>query len=117
MRTYIEIEGLHIRARHGVADVERLAGNDFLLDIRLEYDAAEAMATDSLEASVNYAAVVDIARNVMSEPSRLLEHAVGRLRDAILSRMPGVTAGRIRLSKPKPPISAQLAACSFVVEW
>ena len=117
MRCYIEIEGLRLRARHGVADVERLVGNDFKLDICLEYDASEAMASDALESSVNYAAVVDIARRVMNEPSRLLEHAAGRLRHAILAELPGITAGRIRLAKLKPPISARLDCCSFTVEW
>ncbi len=117
MRTYIEIEGLQLRARHGVAPVERVVGNDFVLDIRLEYDASEAMASDALETSVNYAAVVDIARRVMQEPSRLLEHAVGRLRDAILAEVPGITAGRIRLAKHKPPLRARLEACAFTVEW
>ena len=117
MRTYIEIEGLRMCARHGVSDVERLVGNDFVLDIRLEYDASEAMSSDALDASVNYAAVVEIARRVMSEPSRLLEHAAGRLRHAILDELPGITAGRIRLAKVKPPISAELGCCAFVVEW
>ena len=97
MRTYIEIEGLRMCARHGVSDVERLVGNDFVLDIRLEYDASEAMASDA--------------------PSRLLEHAAGRLRHAILDELPGITAGRIRLAKVKPPISAELGCCAFVVEW
>ncbi|MDE6285769.1 MAG: dihydroneopterin aldolase, partial [Muribaculaceae bacterium] len=96
---------------------ERVVGNDFVLDIRLEYDASEAMASDALDASVNYAEVVEIARRVMSEPSRLLEHAAGRLRDALLAAMPCITAGRIRLAKVKPPISARLACCSFTVEW
>ena len=53
----------------------------------------------------------------MSEPSRLLEHAAGRLRHAILDELPGITAGRIRLAKVKPPISAELGCCAFVVEW
>lgn len=117
MRTYIEVEGLRLRARHGVAEVERVVGNDFVLDIRLEYDASEAMASDALDSSVNYAAVVEIARRVMSEPSRLLEHAAGRLRDTLLAEVPGVIAGRIRLAKLKPPISARLDCCSFTVEW
>ena len=116
-RYTVEIEGLMLRARHGVADVERLAGNDFRLDISLSYDAAEAMRTDSVDRALNYARVIEIAREVMDAPSRLLEHAVARLRDALCSEMPAITAGRIRLAKLCPPVSAQLDACAFVLEW
>ncbi len=116
-RCYVEIEGLMLRAHHGVGDVERIVGNDFRLDIRLEYDAHRAMHTDSMATAINYASVVDIARREMAVPAHLLEHAVGRLRSTIATELPQVVGGRIRLAKLKPPISAQLDACAFVLEW
>ncbi|MDE6270689.1 MAG: dihydroneopterin aldolase [Muribaculaceae bacterium] len=116
-RTCVEIEGLMLRARHGVAEVERRVGNDFRLDIRLYYDAAAAMRSDDVDCAVNYAAVIGIAREVMDTPSLLLENVVGRLRDAILAAMPAVTGGRIRLAKLCPPVSAVLDSCAFVLEW
>lgn len=116
-RYTVEIEGLMLRARHGVADVERIAGNDFRLDISLRYDASEAMRTDSVDSALNYARVIEIAREAMDTPSRLLEHAVARLRDALCSEMPAISAGRISLAKLCPPVSAQLDACAFVLEW
>ncbi len=114
---YIEIEGLMMRARHGVADVERVVGNDFRLDIRLGYNAYTAMQTDTVAYAVNYARVIEIAREVMDRPSLLLENVVSRLRDAIYTEMPTVTCGRIRLAKLCPPVSAQLDSCAFVLEW
>ncbi len=116
-RCYVEIEGLMLRAHHGVGEVERIVGNDFRIDIRLRYDASRAMHSDSIVSAINYATVVEIVRHEMAVPSSLLEHVVGRLRRAIVSEMPEVISGRIRLAKIQPPVSAQLTACAFVLEW
>jgi len=116
-RCYVEIESLMFHAHHGVGAVERIVGNDFRLDIRLEYDASRAMHTDSMATAINYATVVDIVRREMAVPAHLLEHAVGRLRSTLVSEMPQITGGRIRLAKMHPPVSAQLTACAFVLEW
>lgn len=106
-----------IHARHGVDSIEQVVGNDFRLDIRLEYDASRAMAYDTMVSGLNYAAVVEIAKREMAVPSCLLEHVVSRIHIALTAEMPAISGGRIRLAKLKPPISAQLTACAFVMEW
>lgn len=116
-RCFVEIEGLMLRARHGVADVERVVGNDFRLDIRLGYNAYKAMQTDTVAFAINYARVIEIAREVMDEPSLLLENVVSRLRDALYAEIPTITSGRIRLAKLCPPVGARLDGCAFILEW
>lgn len=116
-RTSVEIEGLTVRALHGVDAMERDVPGEFRLDVRLDYDASEAMRTDDIAAAINYAAAIEIIRSEMSVPSRLLEHAAARVRDALVAAMPQISGGRIRLAKLHPPVSAQLAACAFVLEW
>lgn len=117
MVTYVEVEGLLVHARHGVDPVEQVVGNDFRLDMRLDYDASRAMAYDTMVSGLNYATVVEIAKREMAVPSCLLEHVVARIHTALMAEMPAITGGRIRLAKLKPPISAQLTACAFVLEW
>lgn len=85
--------------------------------MRLDYDASEAMRTDNVAHALNYARVVEIARREMAVPSNLLEHAAARLRDALLAEMPAIEGGRIRLAKLHPPVSGQLVACAFTLEW
>lgn len=116
-KTYIEVEGLMIKACHGVDAEERVVPNDFRLDIRLEYDAVRAINDDNLFSALDYAEVVKTAKRVMAEPSMLLEHVVGRLRKALTLSMPQICGGRIRLAKLNPPIDAELTSCAFVLEW
>lgn len=114
---YISIDGLRIFARHGVMPQETAGGNVFELDIRLSFPCRKAMECDTLEDTVNYAEVVEIAKAEMAVPSRLLEHVVGRIRDAVIRRFPQITGGRIALRKMRPPISAELHAAGFAYEW
>lgn len=75
------------------------------------------MEGDILEDTVNYAEVVEIAKAEMAVPSRLLEHVVGRIRNAVMRRFPQITGGRIALRKLRPPICAELSAAGFAYEW
>lgn len=115
--TYIIIEGLALHGRHGVAPAERIVGNDFTFDIRLNFDAEAAMRTDDVSDTVSYAEVIDIIRRENDIPSRLLEHLAGRIRAAITARWPRISSGRIAVYKPKPPVSAELSRAGFVLEW
>lgn len=115
--SYISIKGLKIYAYHGVLRQENEVGNTFEVDIDLYFDAAEAMSTDRLDLTVNYAAVVDIVRKEMAETSDLLENVVYRIYRTITSRMRRVTGGRIAIFKPQPPIAAELDSVGFTYIW
>lgn len=117
MKCSVEINSLRMRAYHGVLPEERVVGNDFSLSIRIDYPFHEALLSDSLGSTINYAAVVDIAEQVMKEPSNLLEHVVGRLRDALLSSWPEISGGYIKLAKLSPPIHATLDSVAVSIEW
>lgn len=117
LTTYIDIDGLKIYARHGVFDQERAVGNEFAVTARLYFPCPGAMEQDRLGDTVNYAEVIDIIRREMATPSRLIEHAAARIRAAILSAYPCITAGRITVAKPTPPIAAEIERVSFTIEW
>ena len=114
---YVEIEGLKISACHGTLAAERIVPGEFVLDIRLYYDATEAVHSDSINNAINYVTVIDIVKREMKHPSHLLEHVAGRLQATICNTMPQVTHGRIRIAKVHPPVTAQLDSCAFVIEW
>ena len=115
--TYIDIVDLRLRARHGVFDQERAVGNDFAVSARLHFPCPDAIESDALDGTVNYAAAVDVIRREMSVPSQLLEHVAGRIRKALLAEWPCITAGRITVAKLAPPIPAQLDRVAFTIEW
>ena len=113
----IAIEGLRLKAHHGVLEQETKVGNLFQLDISLSYPIEKAMTTDSIDDTLNYAELVEIAKRVMAVPSKLLENVVGRLQDAILAQFPAIEGGKIKLTKLTPPISAELSGVSVEIEW
>ncbi|MDE6277982.1 MAG: dihydroneopterin aldolase [Muribaculaceae bacterium] len=113
----IELTALRFFARHGVLPQETLAGNEFEVDLRLDFDAREAMESDKLEATVNYAEVAKLVEEEMQQPSQLLEHVAGRIRRRILAEYPGVCSGMVRVSKLAPPIPRQMERVAFTTSW
>lgn len=100
----IEVDRLWIYAYHGVLPHERTVGNEFEVSVRLDVEAPLAVQADRLEGTVNYAEVCDCIKEVMAEPSALLEHVCGRLRDALKNRFPQIEGGMVKVAKLNPPI-------------
>lgn len=118
MKAFIEIDGLRIRANHGASPQERVVGNMFEVSLSLEYPSAmRAVTSDRVADTLNYAHVVDIIRDVMTVDSDLLEHVAGRIRAALMSEYPGISGGRITVSKIAPPIPAELKAARFTLQF
>lgn len=114
----IEVNRLRCRANHGVLPQERVVGNEFEVSLRLVYPALKAVAEDDLSATLDYAAACAVVKEVMAEPSALLEHVCGRLRSALLARFPLIGAGMVRVAKLNPPIpSAQMESVAVELSW
>lgn len=113
----IEINGLRLFARHGVFEEERINGNTFEITVHLRYPIERAMLTDNLDETLNYAEAVDVIRSEMDCPSKLLEHVVGRIYEALMRKYPAVTGGMIHLTKLNPPIKADMDGVAVKIEW
>lgn len=114
----IEINGLAIRAHHGVIEQERTVGNDFEVSLRLAYPASAAVESDHLESTLNYADVIGVVREVMAEPSALLEHVCGRLRKALMERFPLIEGGMVSVAKLTPPVAGvKLRSVAVELAW
>lgn len=117
MKSSIEIKGLRLFARHGVFEEERINGNTFELDVRLDYPIGKAMESDDVADTLNYAEAVEIIRQEMDIPSRLLEHVVGRIYKALTEKWPDISGGSITLIKRNPPIPADIDGTAVKIEW
>ena len=115
--TTISVNGLRLRAFHGVMEQERRVGNTFELSISLRYPSLEAIATDDISHALNYGEVIETARREMSIPSALLEHAAGRVRDALCRRFPLREGGSITLATLTPPLGVEIASAAVTIEW
>ena len=53
----------------------------------------------------------------MAEPSALLEHVAGRIRQALVEAYPAIESGRISVAKLAPPLAAELSSARFILEF
>lgn len=112
MITSIEIQNLKLQAFHGALPQERSVGNLYRIDLSVDADIAQAVVTDRLQHTINYAEVIEVIRTEMSLPSSLLEHVGGRIVGRLLERWPAITHYDLRIAKLTPPVKADVEACA-----
>jgi dihydroneopterin aldolase len=101
----ISLTGLTVRGRHGVFDVEREQGQDFVVDVVLELDLAPAAASDRVTDTVHYGELADdLVAVVAGEPVNLIETLAQRLADVCLADG-RVAAATVTVHKPQAPIA------------
>jgi 7,8-dihydroneopterin aldolase/epimerase/oxygenase len=100
----ITLEGIEFFAYHGYFKEERKIGNKYSIDIVIETDLSEAARTDNLKATVNYEQLYQIARAVMEEKAKLLEHLAQRIIDRIYEKYPQIQSAEVSVSKFNPPV-------------
>jgi 7,8-dihydroneopterin aldolase/epimerase/oxygenase len=111
----LRLTGLRVRGRHGVLPEERALGQEFVVDVELEVDLAEAAASDDVTRTVHYGELAeDLAAVVAGEPLQLVETLAVRLADACLAR-PRVQAATVTVHKPSAPIALAFDDVSVTV--
>ena len=106
-QTYIILNKLRFRAFHGVLPQERLVGGDFVVTLRISYPWQQAMTTDDVADTLDYAAVYTVVKNEMAQPSQLLEHVAGRIVKTLFRQFPTITSIDLWLTKMVPPMGAE----------
>lgn len=108
----IELRGLRVVAAHGVLAEEQERAQPFEIDLDLDVDLAGAAASDRIEDTVDYGAVVTAVAAAAAGPrSGLLERVAARVADAALAAAgPRATAVTVSIRKLRPPVPADLAS-------
>jgi len=115
MADRIELRGLTVHGRHGVLDHERANGQDFVVDITVWTDLADAAASDDLADTYDYAALAQRAADIVAGPPRKLIETVGaQIADQVMDD-PRVHAVEVVVHKPQAPIPQQFADVAVVV--
>ena len=104
--SYISLRNVRFHAFHGVMPQERKVGADFLVNLRVGYPLEQAMQSDEVSDTLNYAALYEVVKTEMMQPSNLLEHVAGRIADAVVKRFPQVASIDLDLTKQNPPMGA-----------
>lgn len=112
---FIYLNEVSFRAFHGVMPQERKVGAEFVVDLRVGYPLAEAMRSDRVEDTLNYAALYALVKQEMERPSNLLEHVAGRIVEAIGTAFPEVLSIDLKLTKRNPPMGADCAGAGVEI--
>ena len=106
MSSKIYLRNVRFHAFHGVLPQEGIVGNDYLVNLVLDYDFSSAMKTDDLQGTLNYAEVYQKVREEMAVPSKLLEHVAGRIAHRLFSDFPVIQKLQLSITKVNPPMGA-----------
>lgn len=112
----IEIKALKFHAYHGCFNFEKEKGQDFFLDITLVADLAEAGRSDDLEDTINYANVVETAKEAFTKKAfNLIEAAAESVAYAVLNSFSKVREIEITVHKPQAPVEEQFEDISVTI--
>lgn len=100
----IEIVGLSLFTHHGVTAAEREVGQRLVLDVRFDVGEPDALITDRVEDTVDYAEVCQVIALVAQQKSyRTLERLCGVIADRLSSQFAAQSVS-VKAAKPEPPL-------------
>ena len=111
----VEISGLSLYTRHGVSEAERELGQRLVIDIALELADCDALVTDRVEDTVDYAEVCEqVALAAQERSYKTLERLCAAISDRLTDRY-STDSIRVKASKPEPPIPLPVEEVSVEV--
>ena len=116
MTSQIELKDMKFYAYHGVSPQETMVGNTFVVNLILMASLEKAVISDNLCDTINYAEIFAVVKQEMDIPSKLLEHAAGRIMNALKVKFPQLSEIEIKLSKLNPPFGGDLHSASIILK-
>ena len=111
----IEISGLSLYTHHGVEAAEREVGQRLVLDLTFELAECDAVITDRLEDTIDYADVCqDVALAAQERSYATLERLCAAIAHRLVDRY-GAEYVTVRASKPEPPMALPVDEVSVEV--
>ena len=99
----IEIRGLRCRGRQGATPAEQQQAHDYLVDIAVFVDIADAVAKDDLAAALDISEVAACVREeIARRPRALVERIAADVARAVLARFERVAKVTVKVEKPDP---------------
>ena len=112
----INIRGLEIYACHGVLKSEKVNPQKFVFDADLEVDFFDAVNSDSLETTINYASVCALIEKITRENSyNLIEKLALECAFGIFESFERVEKIRLTCTKPQAPLEQKFSGVGVTV--
>ena len=82
---------------------ERVVGGEYVVNLDVSANVAEAIQSDRVDDTIDYAVMRDIVVREMAIPSQLLEHVAGRIAKALFDAFTRIEEVEIDICKVTPP--------------
>jgi dihydroneopterin aldolase len=106
---------MEFRAPHGCYDLEKVVGNRYNVDLRMEVEIGDAPVSDELLKSVNYLAVYEQVAEEIQVPSNILENVAWRILERIHGAFPQIVSSTVKVSKLAPPLGGKVERVSVTL--
>lgn len=109
----IELKDMRFFAHHGCYEEERKHGRWFEVDLIFDINAKQAMLSDNINDTINYATVFSLVKQTMAEPVNLIEHIAYRIARAVSEAYPNAENLIVTVKKMSPPVDGEISYVSF----
>ena len=113
----IMLEGMEFFAFHGCFREEQIIGTNFIVDLSIEAETAEAESSDHLRETVDYVGLYQCVKKEMDQKSYLLEHVAKRIVDTLCKDFPAIKTIELKIAKINPPVGGKMHQVSFKTQW
>ena len=111
----VEISGLSVYTHHGVDEAERKVGQRLVFDVSFEVGSSDAILTDEVEDTVDYAdAAQQILLAAQERSYKTLERVCSMVADRLMDLYEAESVS-VRASKPEPPMPLSVEEVSVEV--
>ena len=112
----IKVEGMRFRANHGCMPEEAIVGGQYVVDVMVVTDFAEAAQKDDLTQTIDYCTIYEIVKAQMGIRSKLIEHVAQRILDEMVKKFGAdLEHAEVKVTKLNPPIPGDVSHVSVVV--
>lgn len=105
----IHLHQVQIHAYHGLYEEEKVLGNDFVIDLRVNYHPA-TLPIQQLEQTINYVSLYELLQKHMQVPTALLETVISNISIDILAQFSLAEEVHMSIRKLHPPIAQFIGA-------
>lgn len=116
IETSVYIKDMRLHAFHGVLPQERTVGNDYVINVTVDYPWRHAAESDDVCDTLNYVVLANIIKQEMAAPSNLLEHVAMRIANSVKAKFALTSAISIDIRKIAPPISHVTEGCGVTLK-
>ena len=98
----IHLDDMLFYAHHGYYTDERKRGNNYHIDVYVDYDMDKAGMTDQLEHALNYEVIYNICKAEMGRPRHLIETVARNIALNIKEAFPAAEEIKVTVRKATP---------------